>query len=190
MCLKTTQNIIDTTLQLGLGTMLWKIPNCYLLDILILSRFPLDYVKLILFPSLWWENNPLQRFYIKLHWPNQLWIHSRSVKLSQIQFLPSLSWRFLNKPSHICSTKTFRRKIMFNFGFFFIFLFFFQVFVLSGRRKRRMKGRERLREKVICNPNLPQISCYAVKEDAKFPILLLQPLRWTDYKQAPPARIH
>lgn len=171
--------------------MLWKTPNRYLLDILILSRFPLDYVKLMLFPSLWWENNPLQRFYIKLHWPNQLWIHSRSVKLSQIQFLPSVNWRFLNKPSHICSTKTFRRKIMLNFGFFSFFYFSFKCLcVLSGGRKRRKKRKERLREKVICYPNLPQISCYAVKEDAKFLILLLQPLRWTDYKQAPPARIH
>lgn len=86
--------------------------------------------------------------------------------------------------------KDFQKKNYVEFWVFFIFLFFFQVFVLSGRRKRRMKGRERLREKVICYPNLPQISCYAVKEDAKFPILLLQPLRWTDYKQAPPARIH
>lgn len=46
---KTTRNIMDTALQLGLGTMLWKIPNCYLLNIPTLSRFPLDYVKLILF---------------------------------------------------------------------------------------------------------------------------------------------
>lgn len=46
---KTTRNIIDTALQLGLGTMLWKIPNCYFLNIPTLSRFPLDYVKLILF---------------------------------------------------------------------------------------------------------------------------------------------